>query len=83
MISRLSLFLCPQVNSVDRSVPYNDVRNPAWYVRRLNDVPADFCATHSGVCLVNVEEVAASIGRHHLEDDVVASDSYGAYLTPP
>ena len=76
----ISNFLCPQTNSMGRLLPYNDPRNPAWYVRRLNDIVAEFCATRPNTYLLTADELASHIGRRHLQDDIVVINSHGAYI---
>jgi FkbH-like protein len=75
-----SNFLCPQSNSMGRLLPYNDPRNPAWYVRRLNDIVAEFCAARPNAYLLNADELASHIGRRHVQDDIVVINSHGAYI---
>jgi hypothetical protein len=75
-----SNFLCPQSNSMGRLLPYNDPRNPAWYVRRLNDIVAEFCAARPNAYLLNADELASHIGRRHVQDDIVVINSHGAYV---
>jgi FkbH-like protein len=75
----ISNFLCPQSNSMGRLLPYCDPRNPIWYVRRLNDVIAQFCADHHGVYLLNADEIASAIGRAYIQDDFVCLNSHGMY----
>ena len=76
----VSSFLCPQSNSMGRLLAYNDPRNPAWYVRRLNDIVAEFCATRPNAYLLNADELASHIGRRHVQDDIVVINSHGAYI---
>jgi FkbH-like protein len=74
-------YLCPQANAMGRLLPYNDPRNPAWYVRKLNDLIADFVAERKNTYLLNIDEIAASIGRRHLQDDPPWATSHGAYMS--
>ena len=76
----ISNFLCPQSHSMGRLLPYNDPRNPAWFVRRLNDIVAEFCAARPNAYLLNADELAGHIGRCHLQDDIVMTNSHGAYI---
>jgi FkbH-like protein len=76
----ISSFLCPQSNSMGRLLRYNDPRNPAWFVRRLNDIVAEFCAARPNTYLLNADELASHIGRRHVQDDIVMINSHGAYI---
>lgn len=74
-------FLCPQANSMGRLLPYNDPRNPAWYVRKLNDLIADYCTQRSNVYLLNIDEIACAIGRSSVQDDLIVTNSHGAFIS--
>lgn len=74
-------FLAPQQNSMGRLLPQNDARNPAWFVRELNDLIADYVADRPSMFLCNVDEISSSIGRRHIQDDIVVANSHGAYAT--
>lgn len=77
----LTNFLCPQANSMGKLLPYNDLRNPAYYVRQINDLIAEFAQANTNVYLVNVDEIAASVGRRNLQDDIIAMNSHGGYIS--
>lgn len=74
-------FMCPQQNSMGRLLAQNDARNPAWFVRRLNDVIADYVERHSNMYLINCDEIAAGIGRRYIQDDILAMTNHGSFLS--
>ena len=74
-------FLAPQQNSMGRLLPQNDARNPAWFVGRLNGVIAEWCATNAHTHVLDFDAIAASIGRRHVQDDIIASNSHGVFIS--
>jgi FkbH-like protein/FkbM family methyltransferase len=74
-------FLAPQANSMGRLFKPNDIRNPAHFVRRLNEVMADLCALRTNVYVVDVDELAANMGKRFIQDDVLESNSHGVFLS--
>ncbi len=81
LTSFVANFLCPQANSMGRLLPANDLRNPTYYVRCLNDFIADYVTRRQGVHLLDIDAIACSIGRSHLQDDVVTANSHGTYIS--
>jgi hypothetical protein len=72
-------FLVPQQNSMGRLLPQNDARNPVWFVRQLNDLIAEYVARHANLYLLNIDEIAATIGRRHVQDDIIHLNSHGTF----
>ena len=81
LTSFVTNFLCPQANSMGRLQPCNDLRNPAYYVRCLNDFMAEYMTGRANAYLLNLDEIACGIGRRHLQDDLLMTNSHGAYIS--
>lgn len=73
-------FLVPQANTMGRLFSPNDIRNPTRYVRELNDILATLCTARDNVYLLDVDELAAHIGRRHIQDDVLCMNSHGTFI---
>jgi FkbH-like protein len=74
-------FLAPQANSMGRLLPPNDIRNPVRYVRKLNETLSDFCAARTNVYVVDIDELASSMGKRYIQDDILMSNSHGVFLS--
>lgn len=74
-------FLTPQQNSMGRLLAQNDARNPAWFVGRLNALIADWCAANAHTYVLDFDAIAASIGRRHVQDDIIAANSHGVFIS--
>lgn len=76
----VSNFLVTQGNTMGRLIPQNDIRNPACYVSRLNDVIAGLCADRHNVHLLDADGLACHIGKRHIQDDVLCMNSHGTFI---
>ena len=74
-------FLLPQQNSMGRLLAQNDARNPAWFVGRLNAIIAERAATQANTYVMDVDGIAASIGRRHIQDDIIAMNSHNVFIS--
>ena len=74
-------FLPPQQNAMGRWQAPNDARNPAWFVARLNATIAEYAARLADVSVLDFDAISASIGRRHIQDDVIAMNSHGVYIS--
>ncbi len=80
LTSFVANFLTTQANPMGRFFAGNDIRNPARYVRRLNDLLAEFCAGRTGVHVLDIDEIAAQIGRRLIQDDALWMSSHATFL---
>jgi hypothetical protein len=74
-------FLLPQQNSMGRLLAQNDARNPSWFVGRLNAIIAERAATQANTYVMDVDGIAASIGRRHIQDDIIAMNSHNVFIS--
>lgn len=71
-------FLPPQQNLWGRFFPPYDLRNRSYYVEELNRFLFSLVQAKSNVHLINVNEIAATIGRRYVQDDILNVASHGA-----
>ncbi len=71
-------FLPPQQNPLGRVLPAYDLRNISYYVDQLNRKLSELVHTKTNVYLVNINEIAATIGRRYIQDDILNVTSHGA-----
>ncbi len=72
-------FLLPQQNPMGRLLP-RDKRNLVHFVRCLNDRLDEMIKELPGAYVLDVDEVAADLGRKHIQDDVLLQHSHGAMI---
>ena len=74
-------FLVPQQNPLGRFQPRYDLRNVLHFVERLNMFLAAEIARHENVHFVDIDQIAAGIGRKACQDDMVWSFTHGTTLS--
>jgi FkbH-like protein len=74
-------FLVPQQNPLGRFQPRYDLRNVMYFIERLNIFLAAEVAKLENAYFVDVDQVAASIGKQFCQDDSVWSFTHGTSLS--
>lgn len=70
-------FLLPQQNLMGRFLPAYDLRNIAYYVDQLNKRLSELVHASSNVYFIDANEIAASLGRRYIQDDIFHVASHG------
>ncbi len=73
-------FLVPQFNPMGRLLPRYDLRNIEYYVARLNEELERLVRGYPNAHVLDVDRIAASLGRRHMQDDSVLFSGHGALL---
>jgi FkbH-like protein len=73
-------FMLPQQNPMGRLLPRNDFRNMVYFVDQLNTRLADKISECANTYVLDVDQIAASIGRKHVQDDSVYQLNHGTGL---
>jgi FkbH-like protein len=76
-------FLVPQQNPLGRLMPRYDLRNPAYFIERLNAELEELLSAYRDVYLLDVDKIAASLGRRYIQDDLVAHLSHNSVVVAP
>jgi FkbH-like protein len=74
-------FLVPQQSPLGRLLPKADLRNPAYVCQRLNAEIEAIAASLRDVYVVDLDGIAAGIGKHWTQDDLICTFSHGTFLT--
>jgi FkbH-like protein len=74
-------FLVPQQNPLGRFQPRYDLRNVMHFIERLNQFLAAETAKYQNAHWVDLDQVAASIGKKSCQDDMVWSFTHGTTLS--
>jgi FkbH-like protein len=69
--------LVPQQNPQGRLLPRHDLRNRMFFVEELNRLIHDFVAKHQNAYVIDIDSIAASFGKMHIQDDSVWAISHG------
>lgn len=74
-------FFRPQQNPLGRLMPRNDLRNLSTFIDRLNARFAELVAGYANSYVLDFDEISASIGRMHVQDDHLWMSSHNSTLS--
>jgi FkbH-like protein len=80
LLTFVSNFMLPQQNLHGRLQPRYDLRNPVYFVERLNEALHEELRRYSNVHVLDIDQIAASFGRKYIQDDAVWVLNHGAVL---
>jgi FkbH-like protein len=78
LLTFVANFLPPQRNPMGVLFPRFDLRNPEYYVTRLNEHLESLVRSYKNAYVLDIDRIAASIGRRRIQDDIIAQSSHGA-----
>lgn len=81
LLSFVLSFLVPQQNQLGRFQPRYDLRNVMHFIERLNMFMAGELAKLENAYFVDVDGIAASMGKKFCQDDAVWSFTHGTTLS--
>lgn len=73
-------FIVPQQNSVGRLMPRYDLRNPVYFVEKMNEALALELKSYSNAHFFDVNEMLATHGRRYAQEDCLAAFNHGGFL---
>ena len=71
----------PQRTAMGRLMPRYDLRNPVFFVQRLNRELSDLVDNYPGGHILDIEQISASFGRRFIQDDAFWSFSHGGFIS--
>jgi FkbH-like protein len=74
-------YLVPQQNPMGRLLPRNDLRNPVYFIERLNRLVAELTEVCAGAYLFDLNEVLATHGRRFAQEDIIVQLNHGSFLS--
>ena len=75
-------FLAPQANPLGKLFPRFDMRNPEYFVSRLNEYLESIVTQRKNTYILDLDRIAASLGRRYLQDDLVNATNHNATVAP-
>jgi FkbH-like protein len=73
-------FPLPQENPAGRLLPRYHLSNPVYVVEQINVELERLLGSYRGVHLLDVDKIAASIGRRYVQDDSLTSMSHNSVM---
>ena len=80
LLSFVANFLVPQRNMMGCLFPRFDLRNPEYFVEKLNEHLERLVRTYNNAHILDVDRVSASLGRRFVQDDLVVALSHNSLL---
>jgi FkbH-like protein len=80
LLAFVTNFFVPQQNAMGRLLERRDLRNPVWFVERLNEYLDEAVSKHKSAYVVNLNAIAAGIGTRYVQDDALWVIAHGAAL---
>jgi FkbH-like protein len=73
-------FMAPSVNPLGKLMPHYDLRNPQFYVDRLNQELEKMVRARTNVYLINLDGVTSYFGKRFMQEDLLNLFSHGSYM---
>jgi FkbH-like protein len=73
-------FIVPQQNLVGRLMPRYDLRNPVYFIEKLNEALVRELDGYSNTYFFDLNEIIATYGRRYVQEDAIAAFNHGGFL---
>ena len=73
-------FMCPAINPLGRLMPKHTLRNPQYFVARLNEALEKRVATWANCYSFDLDGLSAYFGKRLVQEDLLNVFSHGAFL---
>jgi FkbH-like protein len=70
----------PQQHLISRFMPLYDLRNPIYFIDRLNEEIERYVAEYSNAYMFDINQILSSYGKMRIQDDVITVFNHGAFL---
>jgi FkbH-like protein len=80
LLTFVTNFFQTQENAVGRLVPKYDLRNPAYFINKLNEYLEHLLSSLRNIYLLDTDKIAASVGRRYVQDDSIAITAHGGLM---
>jgi FkbH-like protein len=80
LVTFVGNFFVPQQNPMGRLLPRYDVRNPVYLVERINQILAEEVARYPNAYLIDLDQIAANLGKAYIQDDSTDIISHNSLL---
>ncbi len=78
LLTFVANFMVPQRNPMGVLFAKFDLRNPEYFIGQLNQYLEELVRSYSNAYILDIDRICASIGRRHLQDDLIAHFAHGA-----
>jgi FkbH-like protein len=82
LLTFVANFFVPQQNPMGRLMPRQDLRNPVFMVEQINALLADELQRYDNAYLLDIDQIAATLGKAFIQDDSLTLLSHNSTLDP-
>jgi FkbH-like protein len=83
LLSFVVNFFVPQRNLMGCLFPRYDLRNPEFFIDKLNERLENLVRGYKNAYVLDVDRISASLGRRFIQDDLIAMVSHNALIPMP
>ena len=80
LLTFVTNFMTPSVNPLGKLMPHYDLRNPQFFVQRLNQELEGLVRGRSNCYLINLDGITAYLGKRFMQEDLLHLFSHGAFM---
>lgn len=73
-------FPVPQQNMVGRLMPRYDLRNPVYFIEKLNETMYEIMSDYKQTYLLDTNEISSTLGKRFVYEDHVAALNHGSFI---
>jgi FkbH-like protein len=80
LLTFVTNFMTPSVNPLGKLMPHYDLRNPQYYVDRLNQELERMVRERSNAYVINLDSITSYFGKRYMQEDLLNLFSHGSYM---
>ncbi len=73
-------YLTPQQNLLGRLLPRYDLRNPTYFIEKLNEALTRLISDRSNLFLLDADRIAGVLGRRFIQEDFLCAYNHGGLI---
>ena len=81
LLTFVANFFIPQHNPMGRLFPRFDLRNPEYFIMRLNEHLEHAVRQYRNAYVLDVDRISASVGRRYIQDDTVNVFGHNGFMS--
>ena len=74
-------YIVPMANPMGRLLPRYDLRNPVYFIEKLNEAMARETAAYKNAYWLDLNEIHSFYGRRFVQEDVYAAINHGSFIS--
>jgi FkbH-like protein len=80
LLTFVTNFMTPSVNPLGKLMPHYDLRNPQYFVERLNQALEGMVRERSNCFLINLDGITSYFGKRYMQEDLLNLFSHGSFM---